>query len=201
MIFAGVFNVKRLQPGQLRDVASVNSFGHPVEAVTHDSSTLGGNSGSAVVDVKTGEVVGLDFAGVYLERNYAVPAHELALDRRVVEAGVNFDAQIANTGVPWESFWDRADPEAPAGAIATATVDRALAGSLPIEITIQIRSAGAPGRRRSSSHFTRRISRTERATTTDSSACGCRCRRSSTGRSSRSSTAGRTGCPTSTSRW
>ena len=94
-IFAGVFNVKRLQPGKLRDVESIRSFGHPVEAVTHDSSTLGGNSGSAVVDVKTGEVVGLHFAGVYLEANYAVPTHELALDRRVVDAGVNFDAEIA----------------------------------------------------------------------------------------------------------
>ena len=52
-IFAGVFNVKRLQPGRLRDVESIRSFGHPVAAVTHDSSTLGGNSGSAVVDVKT----------------------------------------------------------------------------------------------------------------------------------------------------
>jgi endonuclease G, mitochondrial len=138
MIFAGVFNVKRLQPGQLRDVASVSSFGHAVDAVTHDSSTLGGNSGSAVVDVQTGEVVGLHFAGVYLDKNYAVPAHELALDRRVVEAGVNFDAQIAGSAAtPWESFWDQADPAAPAASIRTDT--------LPIEITIQIRSAGSAG--------------------------------------------------------
>ena len=146
LIFAGVFNVKRLQPGQLRELASVSSFGHAVEAVTHDSSTLGGNSGSAIVDVETGEVVGLHFAGVYLEKNYAVPAHELALDTRVVEAGVNFDAQIASAApTPWESFWNQADPEAPSGAMATATVDSAAVGSLPIEITIQIRSAGTPG--------------------------------------------------------
>ena len=59
-IFDGVFNVKRLQPGKLRDVESIRSFGHAVDAVTHDSSTLGGNSGSAVVDVKTGEVVVVD---------------------------------------------------------------------------------------------------------------------------------------------
>ena len=145
-IFDSVFNVKRLQPGRLREVESIRSFGHSVEAVTHDSSTLGGNSGSAVLDVKTGEVVGLHFAGVYLEANYAVPAHELALDRRVVAAGVNFDAQIAGDGAPpWESFWREADPEASAAAIASATVDRALGGSLPIEITIQIRSAGGPG--------------------------------------------------------
>jgi endonuclease G, mitochondrial len=132
-IFAGVFNVKRLQPGRLRDVESIRSFGHPVAAVTHDSSTLGGNSGSAVVDVKTGEVVGLHFAGVYLEANYAVPTHELALDRRVVEAGVNFDGEIAgDAATPWDSFWRESDAEAP-----TTTIR---ADALPIEITIQIRS-------------------------------------------------------------
>ena len=135
-IFAGVFNVKRLQPGRLRDVESIRSFGHAVEAVTHDSSTLGGNSGSAVVDVKTGDVVGLHFAGVYLEANYAVPAHELARDRRVVEAGVNFDGELAgNAGAPWDSFWDQADPEAPAASIGTDT--------LPIEITIRIESGAS----------------------------------------------------------
>jgi endonuclease G, mitochondrial len=132
-IFAGVFNVKRLQPGRLRDVESIRSFGHPVAAVTHDSSTLGGNSGSAVVDVKTGEVVGLHFAGVYLEANYAVPTHELALDRRVVEAGVNFDGEIAgDAATPWDSFWRESDAEA-----STTTIR---ADTLPIEITIQIRS-------------------------------------------------------------
>jgi len=137
-IFAGVFNVKRLQPGKLRDVESIRSFGHPVSAVTHDSSTLGGNSGSAVVDVKTGEVVGLHFAGVYLEANYAVPTHELALDRRVVDAGVNFDAQIAgDVATPWDSFWREADPEGAAPATAFET------GSLPIEITIRIQSSGS----------------------------------------------------------
>ncbi len=135
-IFAGVFNVKRLQPGRLRDVESIRSFGHPVAAVTHDSSTLGGNSGSAVVDVKTGEVVGLHFAGVYLEANYAVPTHELALDRRVVEAGVNFDGEIAgDAATPWDPFWNEADAEAPAASIRTET--------LPIEITIRIESGAS----------------------------------------------------------
>jgi endonuclease G, mitochondrial len=139
-IFAGVFNVKRLQPGRLREVESIRSFGHSVAAVTHDSSTLGGNSGSAVVDVKTGEVVGLHFAGVYLEANYAVPTHELALDRRVVEAGVNFDGEVGGAAATsWDSFWNEADPE------ATATPVRVGTDTLPIEITIQIRSAGTAG--------------------------------------------------------
>jgi endonuclease G len=141
-IFGGVFNIKRLQPGKLREVADIRSFGHTVAAVTHDSSTLGGNSGSAVVDVQTGEVVGLHFAGLYLEANYAVPTHELALDRRVADAGVNFDAEIAgDRATAWDSFWAEADSEAPAGAVVTSTSDHSIAGSLPIEVTIQIRTA------------------------------------------------------------
>jgi endonuclease G, mitochondrial len=74
----GVYSVKRLAPGKINQRASVESFGKNVSATTHDSSTLGGNSGSAVIDVSTGNVVGLHFAGVYLDSNYAVPTSELA---------------------------------------------------------------------------------------------------------------------------
>ena len=48
--------------------------------MTHDASTLGGNSGSAIIDVDSGEVVALHFAGEYLKANYAVPMYELARD-------------------------------------------------------------------------------------------------------------------------
>jgi endonuclease G, mitochondrial len=121
-IFGSTFNIKRLQPGRLRQPAEIRSFGHMVPAVTHDSSTLGGNSGSAVIDVETGTVSALHFAGRYLEANYAVPAYELALDRRVVEAAVNFDGDAAGSPPPaWSSFWEEADPAGPAGRIATAS--------------------------------------------------------------------------------
>ena len=89
-IFKRTYNVKRLQPGKIVGSDTIRSFEHNVAAMTHDSSTLGGNSGSAVLDVKTGEIVGLHFAGLYLKANYAVPAYELARDGRVVEAGVQF---------------------------------------------------------------------------------------------------------------
>jgi endonuclease G, mitochondrial len=134
-VFSGVFNVKRLQPGKLRESRSVVSFGHNVDAVTHDSSTLGGNSGSAVVDVKTGSVVALHFAGRYLDANFAVPSRELALDRHVMEAGVNFDGVATDGASTWDSFWTQADPETPAGAPAA----EAIGTGLPLEITIQIR--------------------------------------------------------------
>lgn len=108
LIFSKKYNVKRLQPGKLRSRARVRSFESVVNAMTHDSSTLGGNSGSAVVDVETGEVVGLHFAGEYLKANYAVPTYELARDRRVAAAKVNFAGTQSATN-DWEPAWQSAD--------------------------------------------------------------------------------------------
>lgn len=65
-IFSNVYNVKRLHPGQIIGVTS--------NVITHDCSTLGGNSGSVVLDLNTGEAVGLHFGGSYRRQNYAVPA-------------------------------------------------------------------------------------------------------------------------------
>ena len=161
-IFGGVFNIKRLQPGKLREVSDITSFGHSVAAVTHDSSTLGGNSGSAVIDITGGSVVALHFAGRYLEANFAVPTHELARDRRVVEAGVNFEGEVDGAGpTAWDSYWSAADPQrqpseqatpAPAarsdpGTSTAATVvqggEQALSWSIPLEVSIQIRGRQA----------------------------------------------------------
>jgi len=149
-IFRGVFNVKRMQPGLLRDRADIDSFGHAVSAVTHDSSTLGGNSGSAVIDVETGTVVALHFAGIYLKANYAVPSRELARDRRVVEAGVNFEAEVTEAGsLASDRFWRDADPSRGGGEAAAvaapqpAAAPEALSWSIPLELTVQIRGAAA----------------------------------------------------------
>jgi pimeloyl-ACP methyl ester carboxylesterase len=90
-MFRSVFQKKRLLPGYTMGTRLIGSYGHTVEALAHDCSTLGGNSGSAVIDPATGQVLGLHFAGIELEANFAVPAWELALDSRVVDAGVQFD--------------------------------------------------------------------------------------------------------------
>ncbi len=65
-IFGGIFDVKRLAPGVIQRVTE--SF------VTHDCTTLGGNSGSAVIDLETGQAVALHFAGRDRIANFAVPA-------------------------------------------------------------------------------------------------------------------------------
>ena len=69
-IFGDVYDKKRLAPGQITEARR--------DVVFHDCSTLGGNSGSVVLDLTTGEAVGLHFAGRFLEANYAVPAPVIA---------------------------------------------------------------------------------------------------------------------------
>ena len=149
-IFKRKFNVKRLQPGKIRIREKIRSFENVVDAVTHDSSTLGGNSGSAIISVHTGEVVGLHFAGLYLKANYAVPTYELARDSRVVDLGLKFARTIPSTSA-WDSAWvaigESTVPATPqptpmpgptagpsvAGATATFTV--------PLQISVSIGAA------------------------------------------------------------
>lgn len=66
-IFDGIFNYKRLAAGRL---TAVESRG----IVSHDATTLGGNSGSAVIDLATGTAVALHFGGLAGSNNYAVSA-------------------------------------------------------------------------------------------------------------------------------
>jgi endonuclease G len=89
-IFRAIFDKKRLQPGRLTGFRNTNSFGQAVAALAHDCSTLGGNSGSALLDIDAETIVGLHFGGQYLVSNYAVPSWELAGDQRLHDEGVLF---------------------------------------------------------------------------------------------------------------
>lgn len=70
-IFDGIYNYKRLAPGQV--TAFVGD-----DELQHDATTLGGNSGSVVVDLASGKALGLHFGGWQGDRNYAVPAPRIA---------------------------------------------------------------------------------------------------------------------------
>ncbi len=65
-IYGKVYNKKRLAPGGVTKVEDVR--------LLHNCTTLGGNSGSAIVDLDTGEALGLHFSGRFLDTNYAVRA-------------------------------------------------------------------------------------------------------------------------------
>jgi endonuclease G len=149
-VFHGHFNVKRLAPGYLTGVSSVESFKHDVPAGTHDASTLGGNSGSAVIDVTTGNVVALHFAGLYQQTNYAVPVAQLARDRRVIDAGVKFTETHPDPNLPWDRFWrdvvESPPPQEPSASASPSSVSAASAGgtlrvTVPIEISIGVGNA------------------------------------------------------------
>jgi endonuclease G len=89
-IFRAIFDKKRLQPGRLLGMLQTSSFGRKVNALAHDCTTLGGNSGSVLVDVDAEAILGLHFGGEYLVANYAVPSWELARNQRLRDEGVMF---------------------------------------------------------------------------------------------------------------
>ncbi len=147
-VFNNLFNVKRLQPGKWLSRRPVRSFGKSVEAITHDSSTLGGNSGSAVIDVATGRVVALHFGGRYLDANFGVPAADLGLDSRLVDLGLNFEGGqggVTPGDGPWTAFWEQTEREGavpspvsgrpPSGSALQATAQPA-SWTIPITITV-----------------------------------------------------------------
>lgn len=90
-IFESIFNCKRLQPGLLRGLEKVthrDASRGPV--LLHDCSTLGGNSGSCLVDLAASKVIGLHYGGFYEQDNYAVPLWPLADDPLLKGKGLAF---------------------------------------------------------------------------------------------------------------
>jgi endonuclease G, mitochondrial len=134
-VFNRTYNVKRLQPGFIRARAEIQSFENNVNAMTHDASTLGGNSGSAVIDIDSGDIVALHFAGEYLKANYAVPMYELARDSRVAPL-LNFEGTLPPTN-NWARAWHSVEPtEGSASAAAPPP-------SGPPTITVQLPTSSA----------------------------------------------------------
>ena len=66
-IFDGIYNVKRLAPGKVTAVVGT-------DLLHHDATTLGGNSGSVILDLATGKAIGLHYGGIEGLRNEAVQA-------------------------------------------------------------------------------------------------------------------------------
>src|SRR5215470_9292210 len=125
-VFGEVYDKKRLAPGQIMTVG-------PLE-LEHDCSTLGGNSGSVIIHLATGEAVGLHFAGVFMEANYAVPAPKVRELLQRVQQGELPGAATVNTGAAPAGGVPAAPPAPPSGAPATFTYQM----QIPIEITVRI---------------------------------------------------------------
>ena len=84
-IFADIFEVKRLQPGELLGI-----FDNEKE-FAHDCSTLGGNSGSCIVGFEDNRVIGLHYRGAYLQANFGIALWELKDNPSVRKASLEFE--------------------------------------------------------------------------------------------------------------
>ncbi len=88
-VFGDVYDKKRLAPGQVERADA--------RVVLHDCSTLGGCSGSPLIDLASGAAVGIHFAGRFLEANYAVPANVIEERLRAVISGKPARAHAQST--------------------------------------------------------------------------------------------------------
>ncbi len=85
-IFRDVYNVKRVQPGQLRGTFSF----HEIPFLRHDCAPLGQTAGAPILDLETHQVLGLQTTSRYLETGTAVPLYLLRGDPLLRRAGVTF---------------------------------------------------------------------------------------------------------------
>lgn len=129
-IYGGTYEVKRVAPGLMT--------GSSRGWATHDATTLGGNSGSVVLDMKTGKAVGLHFAGAYMIENYCVPASVLNEYRK------RGAASPSPPPPKKEEEPIAVQPQTPAsGVVASPTVQGGEV-TFTIPLTIKV-SLGAPG--------------------------------------------------------
>jgi endonuclease G, mitochondrial len=93
--FGEKFGVKRFAPGRVM-VGST-------WVIEHDATTFGGNSGSVVIDMDSGEAVGLHYAGAAQERNSAVPAALVSAALRRFKTSVAMPAVPAGAAMETEA--------------------------------------------------------------------------------------------------
>ena len=97
-IFGDRYFVKRLLPGAAMAppadatirMEPCSSGAEPDDVIFYDCSTTGGVSGGCVVDLDSNQVIGLHFAGKYMQYNEAVALWRLVEDPLLRDAGVNF---------------------------------------------------------------------------------------------------------------
>lgn len=125
-VFGGRYDIKRAAPGLVME----NSRGW----ATHDCTTLGGNSGSAVIDLATGKAVALHFAGAYILENYAVPASTIRryVEQRPWEIEIPPVPVAPATGLSADSGTQQAASTVQTTATASMTLN------LPITISVSI---------------------------------------------------------------
>jgi endonuclease G len=125
-IFGDVYDKKRLAPGQITRSAHGD--------LEHDCSTLGGNSGSVLLDLVSGEALGIHFAGRFLEANFAVPANLIAERLATVVSGESRRRPVSALAQGLSAPSHATSPAAASvgGAVASVTC------TVPIKVTVEI---------------------------------------------------------------
>ncbi len=128
-IFGNVFDKKRLAPGQIKSVRS--------ELVLHDCSTLGGNSGSVVLGLESGEALALHFSGRFLESNFAVPAATVARLFERIQNGQRHSRSFG--GLPARTT--RASPERQRVPAQEGALSAGMSFTIPLRVRIEVGAA------------------------------------------------------------
>ncbi|MGR9298618.1 hypothetical protein ACU8L5_25395 (plasmid) [Rhizobium leguminosarum] len=108
-LFSDRFDVKRVMPGKYLGKEAVLSFGRTVNAGRDDATALSADYGAPVIDVASGELIGVRFAWVFLESAKFVPAWELARDPEMAKAGVSLRG-TPGPAPSWMSSWSQTAP-------------------------------------------------------------------------------------------
>jgi endonuclease G, mitochondrial len=127
-IFGKTYNKKRLAPGGITEVQPT--------LLLHTCTTLGGNSGSAVIDLDSGKALGLHFSGSFLATNYAVRAD--VVKRRLDDIS---SGRVSRSEAP------KPAPRAPA-ARSLRSGGGATSITIPLIVTVSLGDAFAPATRR-----------------------------------------------------
>lgn len=122
-IFGETYNRKRFAPGGVSQVTETR--------IEHDCTTLGGNSGSVVLDLETGQALGLHFSGSFLDRNYAVRSDVV---RRILDG-----VKAGRTRVP-----ESTRPPRARGSSVSVQVPAGRAVAVPVTVTVSVGAASQP---------------------------------------------------------
>jgi endonuclease G, mitochondrial len=120
-IFGQVYDKKRLAPGQLTQTMR--------GSISHDCSTLGGNSGSVVLSLSSGQAVGLHFAGKFLATNFAVPSATIQERLNEVLSGGGAGRHARPIENDLEQTRDQSNP---------GTVGKKFSYLIPLRVTVEI---------------------------------------------------------------
>jgi hypothetical protein len=137
-VYRKTYDVKRIAPGQ---IGGPSDYG-----LKHDCTTLGGNSGSVVLDMKTGRATALHYAGIFRNANFAVPAstlRRLLRDRPERKPEVTTSAATPQSPPAATSAEPQASAVGPSVALSAATDETSVTINLPVTITLSLRTGKA----------------------------------------------------------